>query len=166
MENNFSHKLPLLYLNYASCFLACILYISHLLPEHLKNVPARMQKKRKCKIWWNYIVDVSFAVSMNLFLLLPTGLSILGNKKDTGDSTSLLKILGVNPTLDSILYSPYGCGLTLFCLYALFLCIREKKTRKLAIAVFVLLFFDIFYWILNATLYVRQKWDQAFGPYI
>ena len=32
MENNFSHKLPLLYLNYASCFLACILYISHLLP--------------------------------------------------------------------------------------------------------------------------------------
>ena len=158
----------------ANCFfqahrqimLACILYISHLLPEHLKNVPARMQKKRKCKIWWNYIVDVSFAVSMNLFLLLPTGLSILGNKKDTGDSTSLLKILGVNPTLDSILYSPYGCGLTLFCLYALFLCIREKKTRKLAIAVFVLLFFDIFYWILNATLYVRPKCLIPFLPLI
>ena len=151
---------------FPSCFLACILYISHLLPEHLKNVPARMQKKRKCKIWWNYIVDVSFAVSMNLFLLLPTGLSILGNKKDTGDSTSLLKILGVNPTLDSILYSPYGCGLTLFCLYALFLCIREKKTRKLAIAVFVLLFFDIFYWILNATLYVRPKCLIPFLPLI
>ncbi len=103
---------------------------------------------------------------MNLFLLLPTGLSILGNKKDTGDSTSLLKILGVNPTLDSILYSPYGCGLTLFCLYALFLYIREKKTRKLAIAVFVLLFFDIFYWILNATLYVRPKCLIPFLPLI
>ena len=63
-------------------------------------------EKRKCKIWWNYIVDVSFAVSMNLFLLLPTGLSILGNKKDTGDSTSLLKILGVNPTLDQA-FGPY-----------------------------------------------------------
>ena len=111
-------------------------------------------------------MDVSFAVSMNLFLLLPTGLAILGNKKDTGDSTSLLKILGVNPTLDSILYSPYGCGLTLFCLYALFLCIREKKTRKLAIAVFVLLFFDIFYWILNATLYVRPKCLIPFLPLI
>ena len=69
-------------------------------------------------------MDVSFAVSMNLFLLLPTGLSILGNKKDTGDSTSLLKILGVNPTLDSILYSPYGCGLTLFCLYGLAISFR------------------------------------------
>ena len=125
-----------------------------------------MQKKRKCKIWWNYIVDVSFAVSMNFFLLLPTGLAILGNKKDTGDSTSLLKILGVNPTLDSILYSPYGCGLTLFCLYALFLCIREKKTRKLAIAIFALLFFDIFYWILNATLYVRPKCLIPFLPLI
>ena len=111
-------------------------------------------------------MDVSFAVSMNFFLLLPTGLAILGNKKDTGDSTSLLKILGVNPTLDSILYSPYGCGLTLFCLYALFLCIREKKTRKLAIAVFTLLFFDIFYWILNATLYVRPKCLIPFLPLI
>lgn len=151
---------------FPSSFLACILYIGHLLPDHLKTVPARMQKKRKCKIWWNYIVDVSFAVSMNLFLLLPTGLAILGNKKDTGDSTSLLKILGVNPTLDSILYSPYGCGLTLFCLYALFLCIREKKTRKLAIAVFTLLFFDIFYWILNATLYVRPKCLIPFLPLI
>ena len=53
---------------FPSCFLACILYISHLLPDHLKNVPARMQKKRKCKIWWNYIVDVSFAVSMRVLL--------------------------------------------------------------------------------------------------
>ena len=101
------------------------------------------RKKRKCKIWWNYIVDVSFAVSMNLFLLLPTGLSILGNKKDTGDSTSLLKILGVNPTLDSILYSPYGCGLTLFCLYALFsVHTGKRKTPKAGkLLFFVLLFF-------------------------
>ena len=103
---------------------------------------------------------------MNMFLLLPTGLAILGNKKDTGNSTSLLKILGVNPTLDSILYSPYGCGLTVICLYALFLCIREKRTRKLAIAIFALLFFDIFYWILNATLYVRPKSLIPFLPLI
>lgn len=151
---------------FPSCFVACILYICHLLPDFLKNVEQGARKKTKHRIWWNYIVDVSFAVTMNLFLLLPTGLAILGNKKDTGVSTSLLKILGVNPTLDSILYSPYGCGLTLFCLYALFLCIREKKTRKLAIAIFVLLFFDIFYWILNATLYVRPKCLIPFLPLI
>lgn len=41
-----------------------------------------------------------------------------------------------------------------------------KKTRKLAIAVFVLLFFDIFYWILNATLYVRPKCLIPFLPLI
>nr|WP_294665574.1 YfhO family protein [uncultured Blautia sp.] len=151
---------------FPSCFVACILYICHLLPDYLKNTSDKKKKKLKHKIWWNYILDVSFAVAMNLFLLLPTGLAILGNQKDTGSSTSLLKILGVNPTLDSILYSPYGCGLTLFCLYALFLCIREKKTRKLAIAVFILLFFDIFYWILNATLYVRPKCLIPFLPLI
>lgn len=151
---------------FPSCFVACILYICHLLPDFLKNANESFKKKLKRKIWWNYILDVSIAVSMNMFLLLPTGLAILGNKKDTGNSTSLLKILGVNPTLDSILYSPYGCGLTVICLYALFLCIREKRTRKLAIAVFVLLFFDIFYWILNATLYVRPKSLIPFLPLI
>lgn len=151
---------------FPSCFVAGILYICHLLPDYLKQIPAEARKKTKHKIWWNYIVDVSFAVAMNLFLLLPTGLAILGNKKDTGAGESLFKILGVNPTLDSILYSPYGCGLTLFCLYALFLCIREKRTRKLAIAIFCLLFFDVFYWILNATLYVRPKCLIPFLPLI
>lgn len=151
---------------FPSCFVACILYICHLLPDFLKNAAKSSQKKLKRKIWWNYILDVSIAVSMNMFLLLPTGLAILGNKKDTGSSASLLKILGVNPTLDSILYSPYGCGLTVICLYALFLCIREKRTRKLAAAIFVLLFFDIFYWILNATLYVRPKSLIPFLPLI
>ena len=124
------------------------------------------QKKLSRKIWWNYILDVSIAVSMNMFLLLPTGLAILGNKKDVGNTTSFIKIIGVNGTLDSILYSPYGCGLTVFCLYALFLAIREKKTRKLAVTLFVLLFFDIFYWILNATLYVRPKCMIPFLPLI
>lgn len=151
---------------FPSCFTACILYIFHLLPDFLQNAEETIRKKLKHKIWWNYILDVSIAVSMNMFLLLPTGLAILGNKKDTGNSTSLLKILGVNPTLDSILYSPYGCGLTVICLYALFLCIREKRTRKLAIAIFALLFFDIFYWILNATLYVRPKSLIPFLPLI
>ena len=151
---------------FPSCFVACILYICHLLPDFLKKTNTAGQKKLKQKIWWNYILDVSIAVSMNMFLLLPTGLAILGNTKDTGNGTSLLKILGVNPTLDSILYSPYGCGLTVICLYALFLCIREKKTRKLSIAIFVLLFLDVFYWILNATLYVRPKCLIPFLPLI
>ena len=151
---------------FPSCFVAGILYICVLLGEQKEQQPDKNWKKIRKKIWWNYILDVSIAVSMTLFFLLPTGLAILGNKKDVGNSTSLFKILAVNPTLDSILYSPYGCGLTLFCLYALFLAIREKKTRKLAITVFVLLFFDIFYWILNATLYVRPKCMIPFLPLI
>lgn len=151
---------------FPSCFVAGILYICVLLGEQKEQQPDKNWKKIRKKIWWNYILDVSIAVSMTLFFLLPTGLAILGNKKDVGNSTSLFKILAVNPTLDSILYSPYGCGLTLFCLYALFLAIREKKTRKLAITVFILLFFDIFYWILNATLYVRPKCMIPFLPLI
>ncbi|MEI3412405.1 MAG: hypothetical protein V8Q57_03700 [Blautia sp.] len=68
--------------------------------------------------------------------------------------------------LDGLLYGNYSCGLTLICLYAIFLAIREKETRKLAISVFVLLFFNIFDWILNITLYVRPKCMIPFLPLI
>ena len=98
--------------------------------------PPECRKNENAKIWWNYIVDVSFAVSMNLFLLLPTGLSILGNKKDTGDSTSLLKILGSEPHTGQHPIQSLRLGLTLFRLLALCFLVTtglKVKTRKLAI---------------------------------
>lgn len=111
---------------FPSCFVACILYICHLLPQFKNGMVKSCQTG---KIWWNYILDVSLAVSMNLFLLLPTGLAILGNKKDVGTSTSLLKLFGVNPTMDSILYSPYGCGLAVFVFMHFFMYPGKKDTQ-------------------------------------
>ena len=151
---------------FPSCFVACILYLWHLMPEHIKNVPADGQKKRKCALWWNYIIDVSFASAMSIFLLLPTGLAMLGNKKDTGGFGDIFQMFSVNTGMEGLLYGNYNCGLTLICLYAIFLCIKEKETRKLSISVFVLLFFNIFEWILNITLYVRPKCLIPFVPLI
>ena len=98
-------------------------------------------------------------------VLLPTGLAILENKKDVAP-TPLYKILTVNPTMDSLLYSVYGCGLTLICLYTVLLSIRRTSTRSFACILLCFLFFNIFYWILNGTLYVRPKSLIPFMPLI
>lgn len=138
---------------FPACFAACTLYYMFFVEK---------QGSRR-SLWFRYFLSAALPVLCAMFFLLPAGLAILENKKDVKGS-SLLEILAVNPTLDSLLYSPYGCGLTLICLYSLFLSIRKKKTRKPAAALFCFLFFNIFYWILNGTLYVRPKSLIPFFP--
>ena len=138
---------------FPACFAACTLYYMFFVEK---------QGSRR-SLWFRYFLSAALPVLCAMFFLLPAGLAILENKKDVKGS-SFLEILAVNPTLDSLLYSPYGCGLTLICLYALFLSIRKKETRKPAAALFCFLFFNIFYWILNGTLYVRPKSLIPFFP--
>lgn len=138
---------------FPACFAACTLYYMFFVEKH----------GNRRSLWFRYFLSAALPVLCAMFFLLPAGLAILENKKDVKGS-SLLEILAVNPTLDSLLYSPYGCGLTLICLYALFLSIRKKETRKPAAALFCFLFFNIFYWILNGTLYVRPKSLIPFFP--
>lgn len=141
---------------FPACFAACTLYFMFF---------TETQDRTLFSKWFRYLFSAALPVLCAMFFLLPTGLAILENKKDVKGS-SLLEILAVNPTLDSLLYSPYGCGLTLICLYALFLSIRKKETRKPAFVLFCFLFFHIFYWILNGTLYVRPKSLIPFFPLI
>lgn len=136
---------------FPSCFAACTLYYCW-----------RMKKSlRSCLK--TYLVSTTVSVTLAMILLLPTALTILETKKDV--KVSLIReILSVNPSLNGLLYSPYGCGLTLICLYALFLSIRRRKTRVLASVLFVFLFFHVFCWILNGTLYIRPKSLIPFVP--
>lgn len=150
---------------FPSCFAVCTIYVWFQSRPLREAYGIQKWKAQRKKLWKKYLLSVTTSVCMAMVLLLPTALAILENKKDV-KATSLSSILAVNPTLDSLLYSAYGCGLTVFCLYALFLSIRREGTRKLAAVVFCLLFFDIFYWILNGTLYVRPKSLIPFVPLI
>lgn len=143
------------YYFFPSCFVACTIYWWFLTKRTSPNLT----------LWLRYGISSIFPVLSAMFFLLPTGLTILENKKDAKGS-SLLTILSVNPTLDSLLYSAYGCGLTLICLYILFLSLKRAETRALSFILFCLLFFNIFSWILNGTLYVRPKSLIPFLPLI
>ena len=90
---------------FPACFAACTLYYMFFVEK---------QGNRR-SLWFRYFLSAALPVLCAMFFLLPAGLAILENKKDVKGS-SFLEILAVNPTLDSLLYSPYGCGLTLICL--------------------------------------------------
>lgn len=137
---------------FPSCFAACTLYFFY-----------RTKKNRRP--WKIYLASVTLSVSLAMFLLLPTGLAILENKKDV-KATATETLLSLNPSMNSLLYSAYGCGLTVLCLYTLLLSIARKKTRCFAIALCILFSLPVCYWILNGTLYARPKSLIPFQPLI
>lgn len=140
-------------------FPACFISVSLYFHFHIKQYG----KEKRHFLWKNYLFSITASLMLSMILLLPTALAILETRKSVR-TTTLLEILAPNLTLDSILYSPYGCGLSLICLYCLLLSIRRHKTRNFSLILMCLLLFDICYWILNGTLYVRPKCLIPFMP--
>lgn len=108
---------------------------------------------------------IMLAIGLAAILLIPTGLAILQNAKDAGQ-TSMLENLTVNVPLSSLLFSPYGCGLSLIALYCIVLGIREKSTRVFSSILVACFFFKIVAFILNGTLYARDKILIPFLPLV
>ena len=112
-----------------------------------------------------FFLAIALAIGLAAVLLIPTGLAILSNAKDAGE-TSMLENLGVNIPLSSLLFSPYGCGLTLIALYSIVLGIREKATRLFSAILFSCFFLKAVSFVLNGTLYSRDKILIPFLPLV
>lgn len=99
---------------------------------------------------------VFLSVGMAMVLLLPTGLDILSTSKD-GGSFAAEQIPAVSMSLESLLYSPYGCGMTLLVLYCLLLSFKRKGSRFLSVVLLAVLCCPAVWLILNGFLYARAK---------
>ncbi len=99
---------------------------------------------------------VFLSVGMAMVLLLPTGLDILSTSKD-GGSFAAEQISAVSMGLESLLYSPYGCGMTLLVLYCLLLSLKRKGSRFLSVVLLAVLCCPAVWLILNGFLYARAK---------
>jgi len=99
---------------------------------------------------------VFLSVGMAMVLLLPTGLDILSTSKD-GGSFAAEQIPAVSMSLESLLYSPYGCGMTLLVLYCLLLSLKRKGSRFLSVVLLAVLCCPAVWLILNGFLYARAK---------
>lgn len=98
---------------------------------------------------------VCLSIGLCAVLLLPTGLDILSGSKDGGVFTAQLKLLDL--TLEGMLYTPYGMGLTLISLYCLLTALAQRKTRFLAICMLAIVTIPAVSLLLNGLLYARGK---------
>ena len=113
----------------------------------------------------NYVKAAALSVGMAAALLIPTGLVILEHKRG-GAGAGMDALLGFQWDFTSLLYTPYGMGLTLVCLYALFLGLFGRKFRVDSICYLCVCGFAVVPWILNATLYARSKILIPFVPLV
>lgn len=109
------------------------------------------------------IFSVIISIGMAMALLLPTGLDILSNEKDPGSFVTV----PVNPvdwSLNGLLYSPYGCGMTLLTLYCILLSITKKRKRFMSVTLMFCVLFPVVSYVLNGFLYTRTKILIPFVP--
>ncbi|MCI8299343.1 MAG: YfhO family protein [Lachnospiraceae bacterium] len=118
-------------------------------------------KKADFRRWFpvtcKFAASIILAIGMAAILLIPTGLDLLSTSKDAGTPASLSDIFSVNLNLNSLLYHPYGCGLTVLCLYTLLLSIRRTRTRLLSVFLLLCLTVNTCAYLLSGLLYVRYK---------
>lgn len=102
------------------------------------------------------ILIIFISIGMAMVLLLPTGLDILSNEKDAGSFVTVSAKI-VDWSLKGLLYSPYGCGMTLLTLYCLLLSVTRKGKKFLSGVLLICVLFPGVSLILNGFLYSRTK---------
>ena len=104
------------------------------------------------------------AVLMSAFLLLPTAYALMGKRQSSQAADWAALFLPRIPT-ETLLYDCYGIGLSTFVLTVLLtgLTYRQRRERILTWGCLLILIFPVFAWLLNGTLYIR---DKALIPFL
>lgn len=105
-----------------------------------------------------FCVHILTAVLMSGVLLAPAAMAIMGGRKGTS-SVSLGELFLPDAELFRLLYNPYGIGLTALSMAVLLTGLTYRKWREkyIYIACIVLLIIPFFMYLLNGTLYIRDK---------
>lgn len=113
-----------------------------------------------------FIIPIVVAILMAGVLLLPTAYTILNGRTDQTTSIQLASLFIPDLNLDGLLYGTYSLGFTSVILFALIenLFSEKRENKWLSIAVICVLVFPIFIYLLNGTLYVRDKILLPFLP--
>lgn len=112
-----------------------------------------------------FSIPIILAVMLSAVLIIPTFLALIMGR-ETGEVTSILKLIKPTLNIDAIVYSSYTIGLTASAvLSTICMFMSEKKNNRfLSILLFVILTIPLFIYILNGTLYIRDKVLIPFIP--
>ncbi len=106
------------------------------------------------------------SAGMAMMLLLPSFLTILEYQHNGERAVTMADLFAPDLDFGSLLYGPYGMGLTMLCLYLLLLGLESKKSRISSALFLFLALFGVGSWILNGTLYARAKILIPFVPVV
>lgn len=108
------------------------------------------------RFFLKFLFYAVLSIGIGAVLLLPSGLDILSGGKD-GGAFAKQDISIVNLSLQGMLYSGYGMGVTLLALYCILNGLTQKKTRFLSISVLAAGSVPAVSLALNGFLYARGK---------
>lgn len=112
---------------------------------------------------WKGVVAVLLSVGMAMVLFLPVGMDILSTSKDGGCFADQ-SVPFIDTSIQGLLYSPYGCGMTLLVFYALMLSLTKKRKCFLAASLLAGMLLPVVSLLLNGFLYARAKILIPFTP--
>lgn len=112
-----------------------------------------------------YLVQVMAGVGMTAVLLIPTALVILEHRRASADAMNLENGIW-EPHMEFFLYSSYGIGLTVICMYIMLLGVGDKKYRRTSLLLILVTVLGWSAYLLNGTLYARGKILVPFLPLI
>lgn len=112
---------------------------------------------------FRFLLPMITAILMSAVLLVPTGIALTGGR-NTKASVALLELFF--PKVQVFLYSPYGIGLTTLIITVLLTGLTYKKyyEKLLHLGCMLIPMIPLFSYLLNGTLYVRDKVMIPFLP--
>lgn len=112
------------------------------------------------------MMPIIISILMSAILLLPTIYTIINNRMPSNTNISISELF--LPAADNIMnltYHNYGIGLTFISFIALiYLLGKDRKSLKLSLLLIVIVFFDIFNYLLNGFSYINPKSLIPFLP--
>lgn len=145
-----------------SCLFVVGIYLLHQLRQkkEIQDIIALGQVKKLIAVTARevgiLISAAAVSIGMAAVLLIPMAIDIFSNEKDTGSFMAASFDL-LDGGLTGLLYTPYGCGMTMLTLYCLLLSLTKRRKRFLSVTLFVCMLFPAVSYVLNGFLYARVK---------
>lgn len=140
----------------------CLYALSEYMESSVDFTWAALFKKGIC-----YVGNLLHGVLLSGILLLPTAVSIFSSRQGGNTDKKTLEIIAFAPL--KILYSPYGMGLSVLAVVAVFggiFCVAKWQERILPVSMVVMLGVPVIGSLLNGGLYDKGKVFIPFIPVI
>lgn len=152
--------------SYYYSMIGIIIFVLYGISRYIK-LTNRITIKGFFKDGFRFLIPILIGITMAGVLLLPTAYAILSGRGDAGMAVTLKELFIPTVNLEALVYDNYALGMTsiavIAILYLLFIT-KKPEQRFLNIVFILLLTFPVCIYLLNGTLYIRNKVFIPFLP--